>query len=67
MVRSVAGFSIMSLETPNPYTLGYRMPAEWEPHAATWLAWPHNAETWPDQVTTGAGDLLATHRSAAKQ
>jgi agmatine deiminase len=23
------------------------MPAEWEPHAATWLAWPHNPETWP--------------------
>ena len=26
---------------------GYRMPAEWEPHAATWLAWPHNKEDWP--------------------
>nr|WP_320131671.1 agmatine deiminase family protein [uncultured Holophaga sp.] len=24
-----------------------RMPAEWEPHAATWLAWPHNAQDWP--------------------
>jgi agmatine deiminase len=24
-----------------------RMPAEWEPHAATWLCWPHNPETWP--------------------
>ena len=23
------------------------MPAEWEPHAATWLAWPHNADDWP--------------------
>jgi peptidyl-arginine deiminase len=23
------------------------MPAEWEPHAATWLAWPHNPDTWP--------------------
>jgi agmatine deiminase len=30
-----------------PRELGYRMPAEWEPHAATWLAWPHNAEDWP--------------------
>ena len=27
--------------------LGYRMPAEWEPHEATWLAWPHNPEDWP--------------------
>ena len=23
------------------------MPAEWEPHAATWIAWPHNEEDWP--------------------
>ena len=23
------------------------MPAEWEPHAATWLAWPHNRGDWP--------------------
>jgi agmatine deiminase len=23
------------------------MPAEWEPHEATWLAWPHNATDWP--------------------
>jgi agmatine deiminase len=23
------------------------MPAEWEPHAATWLAWPHNRASWP--------------------
>ena len=30
-----------------PRSLGYRMPAEWEPHAATWLAWPHNREDWP--------------------
>jgi agmatine deiminase len=30
-----------------PAELGYRWPAEWEPHAATWLAWPHNRQTWP--------------------
>lgn len=24
------------------------MPAEWEPHEATWLSWPHNPETWPE-------------------
>jgi agmatine deiminase len=30
-----------------PRALGYRMPAEWEPHAATWLAWPHNRNDWP--------------------
>jgi agmatine deiminase len=30
-----------------PAALGYRMPAEWEPHAATWLAWPHYHGDWP--------------------
>ena len=30
-----------------PRQLGYRMPAEWDRHAATWLAWPHNPEDWP--------------------
>ena len=25
----------------------FRMPAEWEPHAATWLAWPHFKDDWP--------------------
>ena len=30
-----------------PASLGYRMPAEWEPHAATWIAWPHNRTDWP--------------------
>lgn len=30
-----------------PSALGYRMPAEWEPHASTWLAWPHLRSDWP--------------------
>jgi agmatine deiminase len=30
-----------------PRSLGYRMPAEWAAHRATWLSWPHNRETWP--------------------
>ncbi|MBI1336589.1 MAG: agmatine deiminase family protein [Phycisphaera sp.] len=28
-------------------SLGYRMPAEWEPIEAVWVVTPHNAETWP--------------------
>jgi agmatine deiminase len=30
-----------------PAALGFRMPAEWEPHEATWIAWPHNRDDWP--------------------
>src|SRR3979490_469358 len=29
----------------------YRMPAEWEPHEATWLAWPHERSDWPGKYT----------------
>ena len=35
-----------------PAALGYRMPAEWEPHAATWLAWPHERRDWPGKLAT---------------
>src|SRR5437762_13748672 len=34
-------------DEPRPAGLGFRMPAEWEPHAATWLAWPHKEASWP--------------------
>jgi agmatine deiminase len=30
-----------------PAERGYRMPAEWAPHEATWLSWPHNRDSWP--------------------
>lgn len=35
---------------PTPAELGYRMPAEWQRHTATWLTWPKDPETWPDRV-----------------
>ncbi len=43
-----------NLLTPNPGSpaaAGYIMPAEWETHAATWLAWPHNIEDWPGKFS----------------
>ncbi len=38
--------------TRTPASLGYTMPAEWEPHDATWLGWPHNPTDWPDKIDT---------------
>jgi agmatine deiminase len=35
-----------------PAQLGYSMPAEWEPHEATWLGWPHNPSDWPGKLDT---------------
>jgi agmatine deiminase len=36
--------------TTAPAGLGYAMPAEWETHAATWLAWPHHEADWPGKM-----------------
>ncbi len=33
-----------------PAALGFRMPAEWDRHEATWLGWPHNASDWPGKL-----------------
>lgn len=33
-----------------PAALGFRMPAEWERHEATWLGWPHNRTDWPGKI-----------------
>lgn len=30
--------------------MGFRFPAEWRPHAATWLGWPHNREDWRGKI-----------------
>ena len=30
-----------------PRASGFRLPAEWEPHAGTWIAWPHARDDWP--------------------
>lgn len=37
--------------TDTPASLGFRMPAEWERHEATWLGWPHNKTDWPGKFT----------------
>jgi agmatine deiminase len=39
------------MNSPTPAQLGYWMPAEWHRHAATWLSWPKDPETWPNRVS----------------
>ncbi len=47
----------------------YRMPAEWEPHEGSWLSWPHNVETWPEELPyveaafTAVVEALAPHEA----
>src|SRR5487761_667962 len=40
---------ILSL-VDTPFKLGYRMPAEWERHEATWLSWPKDPTTFPSDI-----------------
>jgi len=50
-----------------PAARGYRMPAEWEAHESTWLAWPHFRDDWPGKfepipwVYAGIVRTLARH------
>ena len=37
---------------PTPKDLGYYFPAEFAPHAATWLSWPHKEASWPGKIHT---------------
>lgn len=35
-----------------PAKAGFYFPAEWHPHKATWLSWPHKEESWPGKIMT---------------
>jgi agmatine deiminase len=46
-VRPVESAKTGARPRETPAALGFRMPAEWEPHEATWLGWPGNLSDWP--------------------
>src|SRR5438132_11623339 len=37
---------MLDADDPCPARDGYAMPAEWSPHARTWMCWPCRTETW---------------------
>jgi len=48
------------------HSAGFHMPAEWHPHAATWLAWPHNQETWPKNLPEARDEFWQLAETIAK-
>ncbi|MFN4284933.1 MAG: agmatine/peptidylarginine deiminase [Lacibacter sp.] len=40
------------IQGPTPKQLGYTFPAEFAPHEATWLSWPHKEASWPGKIHT---------------
>jgi len=39
------------MRSANQTLKSHRLPAEWEPHEATWIGWPHNKSDWPGKFT----------------
>jgi len=44
-------------EIGSPDAQDFHMPAEWEPHEATWLAWPHFRNDWPGKFEPIPGSM----------
>ncbi len=44
----------------------FRMPAEWESQAAIWVSWPHNQETWPQNLEEARAEFAAFVQTIAK-
>lgn len=55
----------MSERPVTPREVGFRMPAEWEPHAATLMAWPVNAALWPGRLEDAKREYAVVARAIA--
>ncbi|WP_019499400.1 agmatine deiminase family protein [Pseudanabaena sp. PCC 6802] len=51
---------------PTPKELGFRQPAEWEPHAACWLAWPSHRELWQEYLEAVQAEFTELCRAIAQ-
>jgi agmatine deiminase len=40
------------MDNNSPASQNFHFPAEWAPHTATWLSWPHKEESWPGKIVT---------------
>ncbi len=45
-------YQTVTMTPPFPKDLGYYFPAEWLPHEAIWLSWPHKEATWPGKINS---------------
>jgi len=48
----LSGYRTLIPDHPTPKELGYYFPAEFAPHVATWLSWPHKEASWPGKIHT---------------
>ncbi|MCJ8208747.1 agmatine deiminase family protein [Mucilaginibacter sp. RS28] len=52
--KDISSYDLTDLRTHGltdlPSNNGFFFPAEWAPHTATWLSWPHKEESWPGKI-----------------
>ena len=53
------------LTTLTPPVVTYRMPAEWEPHQACWLAFPSHEDLWMESLEAARGEFVDLCRAIA--
>jgi agmatine deiminase len=51
--------------TQKPAALGFSMPAEWAPHAATWMGWPFDDDYWEGYLERARADFSGLIRTIA--
>ncbi|MBK1441056.1 agmatine deiminase family protein [Parapedobacter sp. ISTM3] len=47
---TASGSGLPTPDSQTPKASGYQFPAEWHPHRATWLSWPHKEASWPGKL-----------------
>ncbi|MCA9174609.1 MAG: agmatine deiminase family protein [Planctomycetales bacterium] len=62
----MTGSEISGESQCTPQAAGFRWPAEWEHHVATWLAWPRNPRTWPGKFARIAPQYARFVRTVAQ-
>ncbi len=55
-----------TLTSPTPAELGFAMPAEWAPHAATWMSWPQDDDLWFGHLQAVRVEFAALVRTIAR-
>ena len=53
-------------ERMKPVAHEYLMPAEWERHEGTWLAWPKDPLTFPEEISTGTSAACCTEPESCR-
>ena len=63
---AAAAADAAAVAAPTPAELGYRMPAEWEPHSGTWMGWPERPDNWRDGAVHAQRAFVAVATSISQ-